>query len=621
MAKKFTVSTIYKAVNQMTRPLRQMKRQVESFTRGATRNMRKLSAQTQDATDKMMGLGKSALAAGAFVGTALAAASRAGIDFEHTLNLATAKMAGDIRRGTDEYRQLEEVAKNVGATTRFTAVEAAQGIEYLALAGFNAQQAMAALPQVVDLATAANVDLASASDIATDSLGALGLMTQDSIQLGKNLQRVNDVLAKTTSSSNTNMEQLFETIRKGGPAATAAGQSLETVAAMAGVMANNGIKAEVAGTALQNFFLRLAAPVGESEKLLKRLGITVSDSAGNMRDAFDIVGDLNKALEGMGEQQRLAIIQKIFGSEGLAGNLAIINAGKKGMDDYRKVLEGATGAASKMAKVINDDTRGSIRTLQSVVESVSIRFFELSGTSIRGVIDQTTAWITKNREVIAQNLAGTLNTIIENFDEIVRAIKLVGAVMVTLWAFNTVVKTITGAMMLFNLVVTANPIVLMVMAAIAAIAALAAAIYIHWDPIKEYFTELWASLGRGFDAFASTLSRTFDIVFGPIIASIEWMVEQARALGDMIGGGDSSDPVSPYSQVAGGYNVATATPSHGYGAARGLIMPEERQAVAMSQHTEKRVVELNINDPQGRTEIGGKQGSDDGIVITKTGAF
>ncbi|AAQ96547.1 hypothetical protein [Vibrio phage VP16C] len=603
----------------MSRPIRNIQRNVERFTRTATRNMAKLRRETKKVTESINGLGAKALAAGGTMATALGLASRAGIEFEHVINRATVKMGDNVTKGTDAYQGLVDIAKEVGATTQFSATQAAQGIDFLAMAGFNAEQSMAALPKIVSLATAAGIDLARATDIATDSLGAFGLMTKDSTQLALNLARVNDVLAKTSTSANTTIDMMFETIRKAAPTATAAGQSIETVSAMIGVMASNGIKAEVAGTAVQNFFLRLAAPAGEARKILRRLGIDVADSAGNMRDAFDVVGDLNGALATMGERQRLAVIQKVFGAEGLAGNLGVINAGKDALVEYRNTLLSAEGAADRMAKRIGDDMLGSLRTLRSTVESVAIRFFELSGGPMRDVVDQATAWIRANRELIAQNVAGFLNTIVENIDSIVRGIKLIATVFATLWAFNTIVTTITGAITLLNLVIAANPIVLVITAAIVAVAALAAAIYLHWEPIKTFFTDLWDGIGNAFDTFATNLANKWEALIAPIRSSIQWLLEQADAL---LGVGGAANTVVPAGQgfaVAGGgsgFVPGAAAPT-----APPIVTPEERQAAVFSEQIKRNVVELRINDPQGRVDLDGESATDDNVRITKTGNF
>lgn len=613
---KFKVSTIFDAVDRMSRPIRNIQKRLRSFTRSGVRNMNKLKRSAQKTTDAIKGIGTAAVGVGASAATALGLASRAGIEFEHTMNRASAKMGDGALRGTEAYQGLVDTAKQVGATTQFSATQAAEGIDFLAMAGFNAKQAMAALPGVVDLAVVSGADLGTATDIATDSLGAFNLMTKDSVQLQTNLSRVNDVLAKTTTRANTTIEQMFEALVKGGPVATAAGASIEETAALIGVMANAGIKGEVAGTGLKNIFLAMSAPTSEAAKVFRRLGVDTVDANGKVRSAISVFDDMRKAMEGMGQAQQLGIMDAIFGKIPIAQAINLLNATNGEVQALKQELDGAAGASGKMAKIMADDTLGSIETLQSTIESVTIRFFELSGKAMRGTIDQTTVWIGKNRELIAQNMAGFLTTIVDNLDNIIRAVKLIATTFAVLWGLNTIIKTLTGAMVLFNLIVAANPITIMVGAAIIAIAALAAAVYLHWEPIKTFFTDLWAGIGRGFDTFAGKLKAKFEAVFDPIRQTIEWILQKTEAV---LGAGGAATTVVPAGQgfavagQGGGALQANSAPE--------IITPEERQARIFKEQIQRNIVELRINDPAGRVELDGKTESDDNVTITKTGGF
>ncbi|BAV81057.1 tape measure protein [Vibrio phage CKB-S1] len=623
----------------MSRPIRNIQRRLERFTRSGVRNMRKLRRATDGVTKSMASAGKTAAGAVVTIATALGAASVAGVEFEHTMNRATTKMPGNVRKGTEEFQGLVDAAKHVGATTQFSATQAAEGLDFLAMAGFNAKQAMAALPGVVDLAVVSGVDLGTATDIATDSLGAFNLMTKDSAQLQTNLSRVNDVLAKTTTRANTTIEQMFEALVKGGPVATAAGASIEETAALIGVMANAGIKGEVAGTGLKNIFLAMSAPTSEAAKVFRRLGVDTVDSTGKVRSAISVFEDMRTAMKGMGQAQQLAIMDAIFGKIPIAQAINLLNAAGGEVQELKADLDAASGAAKQMATQIGDDTLGSLNTLRSTIESVSIRFFELSGESIRGVIDRTTELIGKNREFIAQNLAGFLNGIIENIDQIVRGIKLFATVFAVLWTFNTIVKTLTGAMTLFNLVVAANPIVLAVTAAVVAVAALAAAIYYYWNPIKKFFSELWEGVEAAFTIAFNNLKAAFDAVFGPIRDAITWALEKIDSL---LGAGDGATTVVPPGQgafaiagQAGGVLPTGPSPDSPFALAgrRGglppagsnttpdVVTPEERQAQVFREQLQKNIVELRINDPDNRVEVGGQTDKKDNVTVTKTGSF
>lgn len=241
-----TISTVFKADDRVTSKMKAMRKSVLKFSAAI--------------------VGAAGLAAGVrFVG-------REFLQFDQALTSASAKF-GDLNLATKEGQQklknLEKIARQVGATTKFSATEAAQGLDFLAMAGFSAEQSMVALPGVANLAIVAQTDLATATDMASDALGAFGMMTDDTAQLQENFTKINDVMAKTMTTSNTNMEQLFESIKMGAPAFTAAGQSLESFNALVGVMASSGVKGAQSGVQIRNIMLKLAKPTGEAASVLK----------------------------------------------------------------------------------------------------------------------------------------------------------------------------------------------------------------------------------------------------------------------------------------------------------------------------------------------------------------
>ncbi|ANO58042.1 hypothetical protein [Shewanella phage SFCi1] len=461
MAKKFEVSTIFKGIDKMSAPLARIQNRVETFTRRTTKQIRTMTK----ATDKWVGTIKSAgvamVAFGALAGATLMKTSQAGINFEQTIVNASAKFGDAAARGTDAFRQLEEAAQRTGATTEFTATQSAEALNFLAMAGFNAEQSISALPGVVDLATAAQVDLATATDIATDTLGAFGLGSKDAAQQAKNLARVNDVLAKTATTSNTTMSQMFEAMKKGGPVATTTGASIETVAAMIGTMANAGIKAEVAGTAVANAFLNLSSPASGAEKVMKRLGIQVQDSTGSLKDMPSIIDEVNKKTAALTKTQRTAAIEAIFGREGLAGTVAVLSQGGDALKEYRARLEDANGSANKMATTMRDTTRGSLNSLNSAIEGVSITLFNTNKGPMREAIDLATQWVRANGDLIAQNIGEFFLTIANNIDAIINAGKGLAAVVATVWGLSFAIKAVSVATTALNAVLAINPFVAM----------------------------------------------------------------------------------------------------------------------------------------------------------------
>lgn len=390
MARTMTIGTIFRAVDQMSKPLRTMGLQSDKM---AARMKRSFSgvASTLRTIRKIATIAFAAvgISASLMIGTV----TRDFLNFDNAVLSSAAKFSDldlSAQSGIDTFKRMQKAARDVGATTKFTAAEAAEGLNYLAMAGFSAEQAIVALPETSNLAIVANTDLARATDITTDSLGAFNLMADDTVQLQKNLARVNDVYAKTVNTSNTNLDNLFEAVKKGAPTFTAAGQRMETFAALAGVMANSGVKGAEAGTALRNVMLRLSKPTGEASKYLRRLGVTTSDENGNFRDAIDILADLEKGLAGMGTQQRAAALSTIFGARAVTSVNVLLSEGTKGLQEYRDSLDASTGTADKMAAVIGQSLTNRLLGLKSAATEVGFQFMEAFDTQAGTAIDNLT---------------------------------------------------------------------------------------------------------------------------------------------------------------------------------------------------------------------------------------
>lgn len=411
--KRFSIEAIFKAVDKMTAPITRMQNRVGKFTRSVGAGV----ASARRGLNKFAGgMRNVALVGGVALGlvsAGMADVIRTGAEFEDALTSAVAKFPEGIEKGTDAFKSLQMAARRVGRETEFTATQSAQALDFLAMAGFNAKSAIAALPGVVDLATAGKMDLARATDIASDALGAFGLMSDVPETVGQNLARVNNVLAKTSTTANTTIEGLFEAMKEGGPIATSVGATIETFSALAGTMASSGIKASKAGTTLKRVFSTLAAPTGEAAKTLRRLGIQTKDSKGDMLDVIDIFASLEKRLKGLGSTERAAVVERIFGQIPLAGVNVLLKAGSEKLRDYRSALEDASGAAAKMAEKMRSTVTGRLKGLQSAVESVKISIFEMNEGPLAEIINQMTLWVRANEYLIATRVGEWMGKIIK----------------------------------------------------------------------------------------------------------------------------------------------------------------------------------------------------------------
>ena len=571
MAGRFSVEAVFKAVDRITAPVKRMQNRVGRFTRSMERRFGKLNRVVGKFAS---GLKKGALAivaSLALTSVAMANVIGAGVEFEQTLVSAAAKFPGEIRKGTKAFKQLEDAARKTGATTEFTASQSAEALNFLAMAGFNASQSVAALPGVVDLATSASIDLATASDIATDSLGAFGLATKDVVQLSKNLTRVNDVLAKTTTTANVNMEDLFETVKKGGPVATSVGASIETFGALAGTMANSSLKASEAGSTLKNMFLRLAAPAPAAAKLLKQFGIQTVDTNGDLLDIIDILGDFDEKLKDLGTAEKAAILDTIFGKRAITGVNILLESGVDKLKAYRKELEGATGASSTMASVMRDTIQGRLNSLNSVIEGVKISIFALTSGPLAEVIDRMIEWVRVNESLIATNIGDFLLLIFNNIDQIVTVIGDIATGIAAFVALSIILKAIAVTLGLINIIMAANPIVLGILAAVAAVALLSGAL----DPIIDTLK----SIGSG-------ISNAFSAVSG---------------LSGIFGFGDNDEAKQN-------------------GTSSQIVSPQERTARSIEEQRTTSAAEVTIRDDTGRAEVTrGKLGL--GLSLQPSSAF
>lgn len=514
MANRFSIEATFRAIDRISAPVARMQAKMQRFTDASDRigkRFAKVDAGLSRISGGLQAFGTAGVVAAGTVGVALADVVRIGADFEQTLTNAAAKFPDGVRVGTKAFTQLEEAAKRVGGQTEFTASQAAGALDFLAMAGFNVEQSIGALPQVVDLATASGMDLARATDIASDALGAFGLATKDPIGLAKNLARINDVLAKTSTTSNTTIEAMFEAMKEAGPVGTSVGASLETVSALIGTLANAGIKGSVAGTTLKNVFTNLSAPTGQAAKALKRLGIQTKDSEGNVRDVISIFGDLQKRLDGMGTADRAMNIESIFGKIPLAGVNVLLGAGADKLAEYRAQLEGAGGAAATMAGQMRDTVGGKLKGLSSAFEALKLEAFDAIKQPLGELVDKTTEWFRANKDVFSDafrdGLAFMRDTLPVLVDKLARIGKLVG----TFYAIQGAIKVATAAVGAFNLVASFGWVGLLV----AGIALALSALYTFWPEISAWFAELWDSISTWFnDKLLPAIQPGIDAVIG-----------------------------------------------------------------------------------------------------------
>ena len=318
-----------------------------------------------------------------------------GVAFEHSM----AKVGGIMEATGKEMKDLTALAREMGETTEFKATQAASGLEFLGMAGFSAEKAMAALPGVLDLATAGQVDLGRAADITSNVLTAMRLPVEE-------LGRVNDVLVKTITSSNTNMEMLAESLKYSAPLAAGLGIEVEELSAMIGMLGSAGIQGSMAGTQLAFAMQRLG-------KGFDALGVSATDTMGEMRSIPDFLEELEKSE--LGAKEKTDLLMKAFKQRGGKAMLALFGQGSEAVREYTATIHEADGASTKLATTMRATTRGAIDELKSVIESLKIDAFESEASMLNDTIRDLTETIRDNKDALIE----FLNMIVKGVGHIV----------------------------------------------------------------------------------------------------------------------------------------------------------------------------------------------------------
>lgn len=271
---------------------------------------------------------------------------------------------------TEEIAQLSNKAKEMGASTKFTATEAGQAMEYMAMAGWKTEDMLGGIEGIMNLAAASGEDLASVSDIVTDALTAFGLSASDA-------GHFSDVLAQASSNANTNVSMMGSTFQKVAPVAGALGYSVEDMSLGIGLMANASIKAEVAGTSLKTALANMAKPTDAQAAAMQKYGISLTNADGSMKSFGDVVKNLRSSLGGLSEAEQVAAATTIFGKESFAGMLAIVNASEADFNKLTDAVYNCDGAAKQMAETKLDNLNGSITLAKSAFDALQVELGEL----------------------------------------------------------------------------------------------------------------------------------------------------------------------------------------------------------------------------------------------------
>lgn len=412
------VSVNIKAKNNASSTISQVQSQLNGFKgkvyTATVAVKQKMTGAVGAASNKLNGalLGAGAqMAAMGGIGFGIFDAVKGYADFEEEMSAVKAISGATA----DEFQRLNEKAIQMGADTKFSALESAQAFKYMGMAGWKTEDMIGGIAGIMNLAAASGEDLAMTSDIVTDSLSAFGLQARDSAMFA-------DVLAATATNSNTNVAMMGQTFKYAAPIAGALGFSIQDTALAVGLMANQGIKASEAGTSLRSMMTRLVKPTKESGQAMDILGLSITDSNGKMKPFRDIIADIREGMKKLTPESKAAVAGMLAGQEAMSGLLALVNSSDGDFDKLAEAIDNSNGAAERMAKIRMDNLKGDLEQLSGDWDSFTTKLMSGSIGGFRDIVQGIDNWfvgLTDNFETNGITIRSVLDGITSAIKELV----------------------------------------------------------------------------------------------------------------------------------------------------------------------------------------------------------
>jgi TP901 family phage tail tape measure protein len=559
IAQKATKVTITAEGSQATSTLARIKGQLQALQGKVTtayvdvkQRGQKIGEGVKKTGQALADNGGTIAATGAAMVAPLALPVNTAMDFEAAMSKVKA-----ITNSTDaDMARLTATARELGASTQFSASEAAAAMSYLGMAGWKTEQIIAGMPGLLDLAAASGEDLARVADIVSDDLTAFKMPAEQAAHMA-------DVMAAASTNANTNVSMMGETFKYAGAIAGSLGYSLEDVAAAAGLMANAGIKSEMAGTALRSIMTRMIKPPKEAANALAQLGVSATNADGTVKPFREQMIALRNAMKGLTDAQKAEMANSIAGQEAMSGFLAVVNASDADFVKMTNAVDNSNGAASKMAKTMNDNAKGALKAFKSAIEEIEI----IVGNAFLDTLKDATKGVTS----FVQEFGKFAKEHPKLVGGIAAAIAVIGGLLVALGGVGLAVSGISTAFGALAPIFTAVGSVLSVGLApiLAILAAIASVIYfvgenwetvVSWfqpgiDSMKEGIAQLqsaWENLqpfiaaitpllqviatviGGAIVGAVSLLWRIFTAAFNAIAGLINWVAGLLGGLGETI---------------------------------------------------------------------------------------
>lgn len=486
--------------------------------------------------------------------TAVAGAAAAVVGYSVKVGASFEKAMSEVQAisgaSGESLENLTEKAKEMGRTTAFSASEAAEAMEYMAMAGWKEQDIISGISGVMNLAAASGESLGSVSDIVTDAMTAFKMSSEQA-------EHFADVLAATSSSANTNVEMLGMSFKQSAALAGTMGYSIEDVSLALGLMANAGIKGETAGMAIKNSIANMASPTKSMAAVMDQLNLSLTDSNGNMKDFRTVLTEVRKGFSGLSKDEQAAAAATLFGKEAMAGMLSIVGASDADFNKLADAIDNSSGSAKKMADVMLDNLSGQFTMLKSVTEGIGISIYDkfkrpltdalksvtknfeglaksLESGALSGGLDTLAKTISDALVGISNWLVDVLPTIINFTTNFIELISAVSGAIIDNWGWiEPVLMGIVGAFAAFKILTFVNGLmaawtaistgaavgttalgaavafltspIFLIAAAIGAAIAVGILLWKNWDAIKVKALELWNYLGEAWSGIKETV--------------------------------------------------------------------------------------------------------------------
>lgn len=461
--------------------------------------------------DKMSALGSSFTSAGKSLTTGvtlpLVGVGTVAVKTASDFDSAMAEVQAISSATGDDFDLLRDKAKEMGAKTKFSASESAEAMKYMAMAGWKTEDMLNGIEGIMNLAAASGENLGSVSDIVTDALTAFGLSAKDSAHFS-------DVLAAASNNANTNVSMLGESFKYVAPVAGSLGFSVEDTSTALGLMANSGIKASAAGTALRTILTNMVKPTDQMQEAMNTLGFSMTDNEGNMKSLNQIMVDLRSGFDGLSESEKASVAASLAGKEGMSGLLAIVNTGEEDFNKLTNAINSADGTAQTMSDTMLNNLGGQLTILKSTLEGIAISFGDILMPAIQKITEKLqdfANWLNNLNE----DQKKTIVTIATVVAAIGPALLILGRVFRTISKLSGVIqaalKVLSPLGGVFKGLATAvGGISAPVVAVIAAIGLLVAAFKHLWDTNEEFresITKTWENIKSAFEGFVQGISE------------------------------------------------------------------------------------------------------------------